>query len=52
MDDLQIITDMISAAKSHGLETEVILEAIKIAKQNPEQSLESICMNALDEWDI
>lgn len=52
IEEVQEVHIALEKAKLHGLESEVLLWAIKYAQNNPKASIEE-CMEAgLMEWDI
>lgn len=50
--EMKMVSEMLENAISAGLDSEVVLTAIKLAKDNPEMSIESICHCAINDWDI
>ena len=50
-DELSGINNCLTQAKQFGLDVEVILTAIKIARKNPDMTAYDCMYTALNEWD-
>ena len=52
--ELQSVSELITYSRFWGLSTstEVIRDAIKIAKSDPDKSVKEICQKALNKWDV
>jgi hypothetical protein len=52
MEQMQIIQNMLDAAKKHNLEMECIISMINDLIGVTDEELKQACANALNEWDI
>lgn len=50
--DLDFVYSIMSDAREHGLETEVVLWALYALQGNPKLSIEQALIEACLEWDI
>lgn len=50
--DADIIHDLLKDAAEHGMVTEVVWSALRIAQRNPEWSSVDCVSAAMDDWDI
>lgn len=50
--DATIVMEMLETASSYDMQTEVVMSAIEIARENPEYDMDQVCTSALIEWDL